>query len=156
MNPVVARPPPALGRVDDAHADHPERRHAGHEKVVAAARLDQLRQTIADEGRCAAGRVGPHGEPAARTRGGGGGGGGGLGEGGAGKPLAMAQVEDVEVREVLLRCEACEEERRREGSKKERRRESGKKEKRKTAVHSKVQARVGQSKKGWDLGLRSK
>ena len=60
-----------------------------------------------DEG-AAAGRVGPHGEAAARARGRGGGGSLGLGEvDGAGEPLAVGQVEDVEVREVLVGGQAC-------------------------------------------------
>src|SRR5580692_10130261 len=42
------------GRVDDAHADHPQRGHARHEEVLAAARLDELWHAGADERRAGA------------------------------------------------------------------------------------------------------
>src|SRR4051812_34757720 len=38
------------GRVDDPRSDHPERGHARDEEIVAAARLDELRHAVADEG----------------------------------------------------------------------------------------------------------
>src|SRR5882672_7164570 len=45
------------GRVDDAHPDHPQSRHARHEEIVAAARLDELRNAGKDEGGLAAFRI---------------------------------------------------------------------------------------------------